>query len=259
MSEALQLARATIGEVAGRPAGVRAWNSIDQGADDGAGAGEREGMFARLLSLYPVTARILGPGFFAYAVDSYLDERASGALETSDPCGSLPHYLATEPHCRHLRYVADVARFEGYVHEVAQAAVGLPMDPDRLAGSLSAAHRISFVLSPAYALMASIWPVDRIWLAHGQGQVAALQVSCRLRHFEIWRQDGCTLYRRLATADYRFRRGLQMGVPLAAAAAAALEAERDFDLATALASVLQQGVVTSFVRRPLSPIGGPSR
>jgi hypothetical protein len=199
-----------------------------------------------LRSAYPVVARLVGDGFLAYAADRYVR-----AHPPSGPClfeygESFPPFLASFPPCRSLEYLPDVARLEWALHAAAHAPDAPALDPETLRGLPAAdAARLVVRLHPSVSLLASPWPVDRIWLANRpdgetEGPVDLGAGGVRL---EVRRVDDGPAFRPLAPGAFALRRALADGRPLADAATLAVGADPTLDLAVALHDLLRDGVL----------------
>src|SRR6058998_3341941 len=66
--------------------------------------------------------------------------------------------------CRHLEYLADVARLEWAMHTALHAEVRVPLDPAELGGLASHdVARLVLQFDPSVTLLDSPWPIDQIW------------------------------------------------------------------------------------------------
>jgi hypothetical protein len=202
-----------------------------------------------LRSTYPVVGRLVGDGFFAYATHRF--------IETHPPMGpclfeygaALPAFLAAFPPCRDLMYLPDVARLEWALHAAHHAddAPSLAAEALRDVDPAQAA-RLTFRLDPSLSLLASSWPVDRVWLANQPNgdPDAAVDLAAGGVCLEVRRLDDEPGFRALAPAAYAFRRALHDGRPLGDAAEAAAGADPTFDLTVELHELLRDGVLTGF-------------
>jgi hypothetical protein len=202
-----------------------------------------------LAATFPAVRRLVDVRFFAFAADSFIR-----ALPPHRPClaeygAAFADFLARFEPCRNLCYLPDLARLEWRINEAAHADDAAPLTPDALAAvALGAADRLVFTLHPSYRLLASPFPIDRIWRAnHGDDETeTAIDLSQGDTRLEIWRQGGEALLRALDPAGFSFRAGLAAGRTLAAATDASLAVDQDFDLRRQFAELFQQEIVVGF-------------
>src|SRR5438445_13075963 len=67
---------------------------------------------AALEATFPVVVRLVDVRFFRYAADRYVRAHPPGGPCLFEYGASVPEFLAAFPPCRHLVYLADVARLE---------------------------------------------------------------------------------------------------------------------------------------------------
>ena len=209
-----------------------------------------------LQAIYPIVCRLVDERFFAYACHSYIREQPPAAPCLFEYGASLPDFLGTFPPCRDLPWLADVARFEWAINAALHADDAPALDPQRLAGI--APEYLGWLrldLQPFLRLLASPWPVDRIWQAHQAGaEPDHLSLDAEAVWLEVRRLGDDVVFRRLDQPTFAFRRALVDGQTLEAAAQAALEIAPDFDLTGALGALLSEGVLTGFaLLSPPSP------
>ncbi len=124
----------------------------------------------------------------------------------------------------------------------------VPLDT-RALQSLEAADapRLRFAFDPSLTLLESPWPIDHIWQANrpdsGDATVDLAAGGARL---EVRRSGEDVILRSLDPAPWAFRSALAEGRALETAAATALALDPGFDLAAALRSLVDDGVVTAF-------------
>jgi hypothetical protein len=110
------------------------------------------------------------------------------------------------------------------------------------------AARLTFRLDPSLALLASPWPVDRIWRANQleSDPDTVVDLAAGGAWLEVRRVADEPGFRALDPATFAFRRALHDGRPLGEAAETAAGVEPTFDLALALHTLLGDGVLTGF-------------
>jgi hypothetical protein len=202
-----------------------------------------------LKATFAVVCRLVGERFFAFAADTYIQGHPPGGPCLFEYGESFPGFLDAFPPCRPLPYLADVARLEWALNTALHAAD----EPSALPAALThvrAADRphLVFRLQPSLRLLASAWPVDRVWAANQPGgdSEQTIDIGAGGVQLEVRRQGDSVAFRRLAAAPFAFRQALARRQTLASAAAAALASDPSFDLATALADLLGEGALAGF-------------
>jgi hypothetical protein len=117
-----------------------------------------------LRAVYPVVERLVGEDFFDHMADRYAVAHPSTSGDIHHFGAHLAAFLASFAPAAGLPYLPDMARLEWAMHEVFHAAAPPPFPLDRLAAVAEAEHAaLRFVFSPACRLLASAWPVHRLW------------------------------------------------------------------------------------------------
>ena len=200
---------------------------------------------AVLESAYPVVCRLVDRRFFAYAADAFIRRHPPAGPCLFEYGGALPEFLAEFPACRHLAYLADVARFEWAMHVAAHAEDAVPLAPAALEGlDRARVGELRFDFDPSLSLLSSRWPIDRIWHANQDGADATVDLDAGGVCLEVRRRDDVVVFRALSAADYTFRRALRDGACLAPAAERTLDVDETFDLPGALGALVRDGVLT---------------
>jgi hypothetical protein len=202
-----------------------------------------------LRSAYPVVARLVGDGFFAYAADRYVRARPPAGPCLFEYGDALPGFLASFAPCRPLEYLPDVARLEWALHAAAHAADVPALDPEPLRWLPPAdAARLVVRFQPSVSLLASRWPVDRIWHANQRDADPGTTVDLDAGgvSLEVRRLHDEPAFRALPPGPFALRRALADGRPFADAADGALAADPALDLARALEDLFRDGVLAGF-------------
>ena len=202
-----------------------------------------------LKDTYGIVARLVGEGFFAYAADTFVRRhppRAPCLFEYGD---GFAEFLASFPPCRDLAYLPDVTRLEWAMHAALDAEEARAIDLEGLreihADSLGG---VTLRLEPSLTLLSSPWPVDRIW--HANQSVADPEATLDLGIggvcVEVRRLGDDVVWRTLPPAEHAFRAALASSLTLEAATDTALAADSEFELTSALAALLGEGLVVGF-------------
>jgi hypothetical protein len=205
---------------------------------------------------FPVVSRLVDPRFFAYAVAEYLQTDPPQTAVLFEYGAGFPDFLSGFPPCTHLPYLADVARLEYAVNGALHAEDAQPIDPQvlgRLPAADSAGLRLR--LHPSYRLVASPWPVDRIWGVNQPDAPAeaTVDLSTGAARLEIFRRADQVVFRRLDAAAFAFLQAVAAGRCLESSTEIALAVDPFFDLLIALRSLLRDGLVVAFDIAPPRP------
>lgn len=146
----------------------------------------RLGLTEALRDTYPVLNKLVGNAFFDYLADRYIR-----SYPPKDPClllfgGQLANFLTDFPETEGLPYLPDIARLEWFYQQAYYEADAKPLEIAILADMAPDLYgEIGFNLHPSCRLLASNYPVLKIWQAN-QGQDAG-------EGFIDYRQGGCCL------------------------------------------------------------------
>jgi hypothetical protein len=202
-----------------------------------------------LRAVFPVVDRLVGADFFGHAADRFIASHPSRSGNLHDFGRKFPDFLARFPGTTELGYLPDTARLEWLLHESFHAANHDPLELGRL-GQLAPEHYplLAFRLHPACRLLASPYPVQRIWQAN-QPEVDAdesvdassggIRLLIRRAEFNVEMQP-------LTEGEYALLSAIAEGRNLGEAAAAAAATEPEFDLAAALGNHVRAGTLVDF-------------
>ena len=123
-----------------------------------------ESLTGAFKAVYPAVERLVGTGFFAYAVDGYIRRHPPASGNLHDFGEDFAGFLAGFEPARALAYLPDVARLEWAWHRAFHAADGGPLALAALA-AVAPEHygELRFRLHPSAQLLASDYPILRIW------------------------------------------------------------------------------------------------
>jgi hypothetical protein len=196
---------------------------------------------------FPAVCRLVDERFFAYAAHEFIRRHPPERAVLAEYGGGFADFLADFPPCRHLAYLADVARLEWLMCVAATASDAPPLNAAALAGfAPEATPLLRLTLHPAQGLLASPFPIDRIWRANRRGAAldeAPIDLAAGGVRLEVNRAGGEAVMRALDAAGFAFRQALRLGGTLEAAATAALAQNPAFDLAGALGELFREGAV----------------
>jgi hypothetical protein len=200
---------------------------------------------AALEETFTVVRRLVGDDFFVAAARTFIRRHPPQEPLLSRYGAEFAAFLAAFPPAQQLAYLPDVARLEWAVNEAFHAADAAALDPARLAGlPPEQSASLCLTLHPSCRLVASPYPVERIWRANQPDSDAAETIdlaagACRLL---VHRRDLDVRFATLSQGNFVLLAALAAGAPLEAAYGAAAVEEPAFYLAAALQRHLAAGV-----------------
>ena len=204
---------------------------------------------------YPLVCRLVDERFFGYVADRYIREHPPAGPCLFEFGDAFAGFIATFA-ARHLAYLPDVARLEWAMNLALHADDTSPIEPVELAAvPPSLVPSLVLRLDPSIALLASPWPIDRIWRANQPGADPVVDLAAGAVRLEVRRVGDDVGFRTLDPAAYALRAAVAGGRALADAAAAALAVDPAFDLAGALHALLEDGAI---VGMSFDGVEGPS-
>jgi hypothetical protein len=250
-----ELQRDVLGAVLGRgDAAAVGWVEGDLVAARGRLAIYRHHVFATLTAVleaaFPVVCRLVDERFFAYAADRYIRRHPPSAPCLFEYGGTFPAFLSGFPPCRDLPYLADVARLEWALHRAFHAPDHVALEEAALrARAAEVSGRTVLVLDPSLSLVASGWPIGRIWQANQpeSDPGATVDLGEGGVRLEVRRAGEVVAFRGLDAAVFAFRQALAEGSCLADGVGRAVAVDEGFDLAGALAALVQEGLLAGIV------------
>ncbi|MBL8522530.1 MAG: putative DNA-binding domain-containing protein [Betaproteobacteria bacterium] len=204
-----------------------------------------------LRDIYPVVERIVGEAFFQHAADRFIAETPSRSGDLNRFGAEWPDFLSTYPHAVELPYLSDVARLEWVWHECFHAADADALDLARLADVPPDDHAgLRFRLHPAVRLVASAYPLLRIWEVNqpGYGDDVAIDWDAGGDSLLVRRDGNDIAIEALPHGAFRFLSALSCGAAMEPAAEAALAVDAEFDLQGFLLESVQSAVIVDFER-----------
>jgi hypothetical protein len=166
-----------------------------------------------MAAIHPVCERLVGAEPFRALARRCARERPSRSPDLND-YGELADFVAGFAPARALPYLADVARLEWALHRARHAALAPPLARARL----TADSHIAF--APGTSLLASPWPVDRIWETNQAGFTGDTEVRLGSGAVQLLvaREPEGARFSRLDAAEHALLEGLSRGLPLERAA-----------------------------------------
>lgn len=202
-----------------------------------------------LRDVYPVVAQLVGKDFFRLAADRYIPCHASCHGDLHCFGGDFAAFLEDFPPAAGLPYLGDVARLEWCWHESFHAADCGAMALDRLTTvAEDALPSLLFELHPSCRLLASSFPVDRIWQANQSDAMASetIDLATGGAQLLICRRRNVVEIASIGAAEFALLAALTRAEPLATALHAAHILDASFDFATFLAKRVGDATLVDF-------------
>jgi len=204
-----------------------------------------------LTATFPVVARLTGRPFFNAAVDAFVIERPPAGGDLNVYGDTLANFLVTYPPAAGLPYLADVAALEWAIDEANRAAEAARV-PDAVLAALSMAPPARlpfarFALDPSCRLVASPYPILRIWRANqpdrpGDERIELDEGGVALL---VRRDPPGVALETLAAGEHAWLAALARGEALGPAIDAAIAANAAFDLGATLRRHIGAGTLVA--------------
>lgn len=232
---------------------------------DGISAGRRLGIYRTntfgsltevLKAAYPVVCRLVGDPFFRAMAHAHIKAHPPRRPHLLSYGGDLPAFIADFAPARSLPYLPDVARLEWARTEAYFAADASPLDAAALGRvSPDLYPTVTFALHPATRLIASRYPVRRIWEVNqtGEDTVAAVDLNQGGQRVMVARRRGSVIQSGLGAGEYALLLALSRGRTLEDAARAGTVADPDFQLQPVLETHLAGGTFVGFAYNDPAP------
>ena len=204
-----------------------------------------------LVATFPIVQQLVGNPFFQAAARRYVRE-----APPAHPClfeygGDFPAFLDRLPEARSLAYLGDVARLEWAINEAWHApdAPAVPAVDEGAAARLIAARfsDLGLRLHPSCRLIASPFPVDRIWRVHQKAcsERETVDLDAGGVRLLVHRREDEVGWIDLPPADFAFLDSLIMSGSLHAALTFARSVDNGFDPTAIIAALIEGGLVSS--------------
>lgn len=204
---------------------------------------------AALGDVYPVVKRLIGATCFDSAAMHFIQEIPSASGDIHHFGVEFSQFLRIFPATADLIYLPDVARLEWQMHELYYAAEPPALDIAALAALPEHAHgNLTFTLTPACRLLASAYPIDRIWQTNQPEVIEPEEIHLDTGGVQLLvrRRDGVLELQLLCQAAYVLLEQLHAGACFSDALQAALAVQADFDVVPFLLYQVQLGTLVDF-------------
>ena len=196
----------------------------------GTSTGERMAVYCRTIranyrnamsATYPAVRRIVGTLSFNAAVDAYVDAHPSRCGDLNEYGDAFGDFLHGYAEAAELPYLRDVARLEWAIDEAHRAAEPA-LAPEAVLTALShvaagALPELHLGLEPSCRLVASAFPLLRIWQVNQADYDGDLRVDFTAGRLSAFRVDRLVLGRTVAQGSLSLPAGGAMTVNMSGA------------------------------------------
>lgn len=199
-----------------------------------------------LAAIYPAVQRITGTDFFRAMARFHVRSTPPTSPLLFDYGHDFPAFIETYEYARPLSWLADVARIERAWLDAYHAVDATPLAPAQLAAV--APKRLSelvFTPHPAARVVRSPFRAVTIFAVNRDSAPVARIDASAAEDALITRAEFDVVVRHLPPGGAVFATCLMAGRPLGDAAALALDASSDFDIASNIAGLIEAGAFTS--------------
>ncbi|MGL9621478.1 DNA-binding domain-containing protein [Bradyrhizobium sp. U531] len=199
-----------------------------------------------LAAIYPAVQRITGTEFFRAMARVHVRSHPPTSPLLFEYGHDFPEFIEAYDHAQDMPWLADVARIERAWLDAYHAADAAPLSPDRL--SAVTPDRLAgliFTPHPAARCLRSQYAAVTIFAANRDGAPVMRIDASTPEDALITRPEFDVTVHRLPPGGAVFADGLITGLSLGEAAAAALDAAPEFDLAANLAGLIEAGAFIS--------------
>jgi len=199
-----------------------------------------------LAAIYPAVQRITGVEFFRAMARFHIRETPPTSRLLFEYGRDFPAFIQAYEYTQAMPWLADVARIERTWLDANHAADAEPLGrdalaevpPDRLAAAAFSAH-------PTTRIVRSLFAAATIFSANRSDEPVDTIDASIAEDVLITRPDYEVTMHHLPTGGAIFLTALIEGQPLGLAAGAALELVSDFDIAAAIAAMMEAGAFTT--------------
>ena len=199
-----------------------------------------------LAAIYPAVQRITGTDFFRAMARLHVRSNPPTSPLLFEYGRDFPEFIEAYEHAQDMPWLADVARLERAWLDAYHAADAVPLSPARL--SAVTPDRLAdlvFIPHPAARCLRSDYAAVTIFAANRDDAPVMRIDASTPEDALITRGEFDVAVRRLPPGGAVFAHHLMSGRPLGEAAAAALEAASEFDIAANIVGLIEAGAFTS--------------
>ena len=200
-----------------------------------------DSLASALAATFPTVQAVVGADFFGGLARAFIGQSLPGQPVLAEYGAGFAAFIAGHDACRDLPYLADVARLDWALNLAFHAPAGGRLTAADLAAMpADQLPSLRLGLAPGTVLVASPYPVDRIWAASQPGAAAdPVDLATGSVRLLVLRRPDDSAFVALSAGEAAFVTGLGEGLSLEEAAG---RAEAGFDLSTCFARLLGLGV-----------------
>ncbi len=199
-----------------------------------------------LAATYPIIRKLVGDEFFDGLVRAYCREHPSVSGDLNQLGEKFADFVDAFPPTQSLPYLPDVARLEWLAHSAHYAADHAALDMGSLASLREDDYpRLALTLHPAVAVLASSYPVFRIWEVHQDDYRGELAVDLETgaEWVVVYRPRFRAVVAALSGGEFCFLDAILHGKLLGEAMQLALAKDAGFDLSENLKRWIAANIV----------------
>ncbi|MEZ2144541.1 DNA-binding domain-containing protein [Bradyrhizobium sp. DN5] len=199
-----------------------------------------------LAAIYPAVQRITGPDFFRAMARFHIRSSPPTSPLLFEYGREFADFIARYEYAQTMPWLADVARIERAWLDAYHAQDAAPLSPAGLAAV--APERLAdlvFIPHPALRIVRSSFSAVTVFAANRDDAPLERIDASTPEDALITRPELDVMVRRLPPGGAVFAERLASGEPLGGAAASALDACPDFDLASNITGLIEAGAFTS--------------
>lgn len=199
-----------------------------------------------LAAIYPAVLRVTGIDFFRAMARFHVRESPPTSPLLFEYGRGFPDFIAQYEHAQMMPWLADVARIERAWLDAYHARDAAPLAPSQLA-AIAPERLADLVLTPhpAAQIVRSEFSAVTIFAANRDSAPVSRIDASTPEDALITRPGLDVIVRHLPPGGAVFAICLTEGRPLGEAAASALNASPDFDIAVNIAGLIEAGAFTS--------------
>ncbi|WP_018316980.1 DNA-binding domain-containing protein [Bradyrhizobium sp. WSM2793] len=200
-----------------------------------------------LAAVYPAVQRITGAEFFRAMARFHVRSNPPTSPLLFEYGRDFPEFIAAYEHAQNMPWLAHVARIERAWLDCYHARDAAPLSPARLSAvTPDRLADLMFVPHPAARCLRSQYAAVTIFAANRDGAAPLLHIDASTPEDAlITRPEFDVTVRRLPPGGAVFADGLISGRSLGEAAAVALDAAPEFDIAANIAGLIEAGAFIS--------------
>ena len=202
-----------------------------------------------LAAVYPVVRRLVGEPFFEQSADGFIRRHPPRSGNLHDFGATFADFLTAFPGADNLAYLPDVARLEWACHQAFHAAEAAPLALDALGAVPPDSYgALVFQLHPSSRLLASAYPMLRIWQVNQPGFDGdpTVNLDQGAERLLVVRAGITVEIEKLDAGEYTLLSAFSASRTLAAASDEAHAADARFDLMITLSRHVQSGALVGF-------------